>query len=435
MAVPAPGSQREIRRRNLSRVLYSVAEHGPSSRASAAARLGLTRTAVSTLVDELLRGGLLAEQGPESPGGGPGRPGTALALTDSGPCGLGAEIGVDHLSACAVDLRGQVRAHIRVESRSRDSSSEAVLGRLGALVEEVASAARAVELRPSGLGVAVPGLVARGTSTVVHAPNLGWHDIDIAPVLAQAVNKTQAGPPGRGAGLPDAGAGFLEAKAARAAPAPSLTVDNEANLAALAELWRGGARMPRDFVHVSAEVGIGAAVVLDGELLCGSRGFAGELGHTPVRPDGPRCACGGQGCLEQYAGERAILRASGIKEAGSREAGSRETALAALAERAASGEPQALRALGGAGEALGIALAGTVNLLDPGAVVLGGTLARFAPWLLPSLKEQLTCRTAAPGSLPELLVSQLGAEGPLLGAAHTAVRAVLDDPPAYAMRR
>ena len=89
MAAPAPGSQREIRRRNLSRVLYSVAEHGPSSRASAAARLGLTRTAVSTLVDELLRGGLLTEQGPESSGGGPGRPGTALALTAAAPAGWG----------------------------------------------------------------------------------------------------------------------------------------------------------------------------------------------------------------------------------------------------------------------------------------------------------------------------------------------------------
>ena len=423
MAAPAPGSQREIRRRNLSRVLYSVAEHGPSSRASAAARLGLTRTAVSTLVDELLRGGLLTEQGPESSGGGPGRPGTALALTDSGPCGLGAEIGVDHLAVCAIDLRGQVRARTRVESRSRDSSSEAVLSQLGALVEEVASAARAVGLLPSGLCVAVPGLVALGTSTVVHAPNLGWHDTDVARALANAVHDAKAGIPGGEAGLSGRGA-------ERAVRLPALTVDNEANLAALAELWRGGARVPRDFVHVSAEVGIGAAVVLDGELLRGTRGFAGELGHTPVRPDGPECACGGQGCLEQYAGERAILRASGLSGADSR-----ETALTALAERAASGEPKALRALGIAGEALGIVLAGTVNLLDPGAVVLGGTPARFAPWLLPSLKEQLTRRTAAPGSPPELLVSQLGAEGPLLGAAHTAVRAVLDDPPAFATRR
>ncbi|WP_326686047.1 ROK family transcriptional regulator [Streptomyces sp. NBC_01795] len=416
MAVPAPGSQREIRRRNLSRVLYAVAEHGPSSRASAAARLGLTRTAVSTLVDELLRGGLLTEQGPESSGGGPGRPGTALALADSGPCGLGAEIGVDHLAVCAVDLRGRVRARTRVESRSRDSGPEATLGRLGTLVDEVASAARTAGLRPSGLGVAVPGLVARGTSTVVRAPNLGWHDTDIASALAQATPGAEAGPSGSGAGP--------------GASTPPLTVDNEANLAALAELWLGGARMPRDFVHVSAEVGIGAAVVLDGELLRGTRGFAGELGHTPVRPDGPRCACGGQGCLEQYAGERAILRASGADEADPR-----GPALTALAERAASGEAKALQALDGAGEALGIALAGTVNLLDPGAVVLGGTLARFAPWLLPSLEEQLTHRTAAPGSLPELLVSQLGSEGPLLGAAHTGVRAVLDDPPAYAARR
>ncbi|MDJ1132947.1 ROK family protein [Streptomyces iconiensis] len=412
MAAPAPGSQREIRTRNLSRVLYAVAERdSSSSRASVAASLGLTRAAVSTLVDELLRAGLLTERGPALPGGGPGRPGTVLEPSDRGPCGLGAEIGVDHLAVCAVDLGGRVRARTRVEYEGRGSEPAVVLDRLGALVDTVADEVRGAGLRPAGLTVAVPGLVSRGTSRVVRAPNLGWHDTDIATPLAR-----HAAPPQPASGT--------------AASPFAVTVDNEANLAALAEVWLDGGRMPGDFVHVSAEVGIGGAVVFDGEPLRGTRGFAGELGHVPVRPEGPVCACGGRGCLEQYAGEKAVLRAAGIGTEGPREG-----ALTLLAARAEAGDRGALRALDGAGEALGVALAGAVNLLDPGAVVLGGVLARFARWLLPTLENELRSRVAAPGTLPKLLVSELGAEGPLMGAAHCAVRAVLDDPLAHAQPR
>ncbi|MGY1439662.1 ROK family transcriptional regulator [Streptomyces reniochalinae] len=402
--------QREMRRRNLSRVLHAVAEQGPCSRAAVAARLGLTRTAVSTLVEELLRGGLLTEQGTTPPGGaggGPGRPGTALALTDAGPCGLGAEIGVDHLAVCAVDPRGQVRTRARLESDGRGSAPELVLTRLRTLVDEVAQQARGLGLRPVRLAVAVPGLVARGTTTVVRAPNLGWSDTDIASALADPGERGTIETPPLVEALP-------------------LLVDNEANLGALAELWLGSGRVPRDFVHVSAEVGIGAAVVLSGELLRGARGFAGELGHVPVRPDGPRCGCGGRGCLEQYAGEVALLRAAGL-----RTDGARDDALTALAERAGAGDTRARDALEEAGTALGVALAGTVNLLDPRAVVLGGALARFATWLLPALERELRERTAAPGVPPALVISGLGAEGPLLGAAHAAVRVVLDDPLSY----
>ncbi|SCK09013.1 Sugar kinase of the NBD/HSP70 family, may contain an N-terminal HTH domain [Streptomyces sp. WMMB 714] len=399
MAIPAPSSQREMRRRNLSRVLYAVAEADQVSRAAVAARIGLTRASVSTLVEELLRAGFLVELGPGR-SGGVGRPGNALALTDLGPCGLGAEIGVDHLTVCAVDLRGQVRARRTDEAPNRGEGPASVLRRLGSLTERVSADAGAAGLRPAGLAVAVPGLVTRSSTTVVHAPNLGWHDTDIAEHL----------------------------------PGPlRLTVDNEANFGALAELWqREPEDAPADFVHVSAEVGIGAAVVLDGELLRGRRGFAGELGHVPVEPDGPDCACGGSGCLEQYAGEAAMLGAAGVEASG---AGGRSAALAELQARAERGDPDALAALRRAGGALGIALAAAVNLLDPRAVVLGGTLAGLAPWLLPSLEAELRRRTAAPGAVPELAVSAIGSAGPSLGAAHSVVRTVLSDPLPYAAAR
>jgi predicted NBD/HSP70 family sugar kinase len=384
-----PDTQQGMRRRNLARVMHTVSAEGPLSRAAVASRIGLTRAAVSTLVDELIRSGLLEELGPERPGR-VGRPGSALAVSRRGPAGVGAEVGVDHLAACVVDLRGQVRARAVRHGTNRGRSAEPVAKDLTALISQVVAEAEQQGLWPAGLAVAVPGLIARDGRTVVRAPNLDWHDIDFAALLPDAF-----------------------------APA----VDNEANFGALAELWLGEGT-PRDFLHVSAEIGIGAAVMVDGRLLRGTRGFAGELGHVPVEPEGPACPCGGRGCLEQYAGEEAVLRAADLEPG--------EGRVGLLAARAEAGDERVRRALSGAGTALGIALTGAVNLLDPETVVLGGALAALAPWLLPSLKAELARRTAGPAC--PVSVSRFGPEGPLLGAAHAVVRGVLDDPAAVAQR-
>ncbi|MGW0995289.1 ROK family protein [Streptomyces sp. NPDC002523] len=384
-----PDTQQGMRRRNLARVLHAVRAEGPLSRAAVASHIGLTRAAVSTLVDELVRQGLLEELGPGRPGR-VGRPGSALTLSGRGPAGIGAEVGVDHLAVCAVDLRGAVRARAVRHVANRGRTPEPVIEELTALVRRVVAEAEPEGLWPAGLAVAVPGLVARDGRTVVRAPNLGWNDTDLGALLPE--------------GLP-------------------LTVDNEANFGALAELWLGTGT-PRDFLHVSAEIGIGAAVIVDGRLLRGTRGFAGELGHVPVRPDGPSCGCGGRGCLEQYAGEEAVLRAAGLE--------TEEDVVGLLAQRAEAGDEAVRLALHDAGTALGIALTGAVNLLDPETVLLGGALAGLSPWLLPSLEAELTGRTAGPAC--PVAVSGLGPEGPLLGAAHSVVRAVLDDPASVAVR-
>ncbi|MEU3463703.1 ROK family transcriptional regulator [Streptomyces sp. NPDC006733] len=384
------GPQAALRRRNLSAVLHAVASGDHLSRAAVAAEVGLTRATVSTLVDDLIAAGLVTELGAQRPGT-VGRPGTALALSARGPAGIGAEVGVDHLAACVVDLRGTVRARATVEARNRGRAAGQTLGELEGLVRQVTEEAVALGLRPAGLTVAVPGLVGRDQHTVLRAPNLGWQDEHT-----------------------------------------SLTVENEANLGALAELWLGGGAAPAaakapltDFIHVSAEIGIGAALVVNGGLFRGARGFAGELGHVPVYPDGPLCSCGARGCLEQYAGEEAVLRAAGI-------APELPGRLKALRTAAADEDAPALAALEAAGRALGIALSGAVNLLDPQAIVLGGPLSELAPWLLPGVRRELGERVTGGSAL--VVESRLGRDGVLLGAAYSAIRAVLDDPSEWTSR-
>ncbi|MEU4115951.1 ROK family transcriptional regulator [Kitasatospora sp. NPDC028055] len=387
-----PASQQGMRRANLALVLGLIAR-GPRSRAEVAAGTGLTRAAVSSLAEQLISAGLVVEEGPAAPSGKVGRPGTALGLNPLGPGGLGAEIGVRHLGVCVVDLRGEVRAWRREESANHGREPAAVMADLARLVR---SAVAESGLRPAGLTLAVPGLVGSG-GVLQRAANLGWQDVPLAAELRPALRVV--------------GDGLAELP---------VDADNEANLGGLAERWLGEG--PEDFLYVSAEAGVGAAVVVGGRLLRGSRGYAGELGHMPVHPEGRRCACGSHGCLEQYAGEAAVLRAAGL-------AGVPGDWVALLAERAGAGDEPVRTALAGAGAALGIAAAGAVNLLDPAEVVLGGGYARLAPWLVPAMRHELAARvTVRPWAEDRLTVSRLGRRGPLLGAAVGVVRAIVADP-------
>ncbi|WP_329492244.1 ROK family protein [Kitasatospora sp. NBC_01246] len=389
-----PASQQGMRRANLALVLGVIAR-APRSRAEVAAESGLTRAAVSSLAEELIAARLVVEEGPAAPSGKVGRPGTALGLNPEGPAGLGAEIGVEHLGACVVDLRGEVRAWHRQEIRNRDRRPAAVMADLAELLRRAVVDAG---LRPAGLMLAVPGLVGDGDGVLQRAANLGWQDVPLAAELRPA----------------------LRAAGAQGLAELPVEAENEANLGGLAELWLGGA--PDHFLHVSAEAGVGSAIVVGGRLMRGAHGYAGELGHVPVHPDGPRCACGAHGCLEQYAGEAAVLRAAGLE-------GIRGDWVALLAERAGAGDEEVRGALDGAGSALGIASAGAVNLLDPAEVVLGGGYARLAPWLLPGMRAELAARvTVRPWTEERLAVSRLGRRGPLLGAAVGVVRAIVADP-------
>ncbi|WP_031076835.1 ROK family transcriptional regulator [Streptomyces sp. NRRL WC-3742] len=427
-----PASQQGMRRANLALVLGVIAR-APRSRAEVATGTGLTRAAVSSLAEQLIAAGLVVEEGPSAPSGKVGRPGTALGLNPDGPGGLGAEIGVRHLGACVVDLRGEIRAWRREEAANAGRPPGAVLADLAALLRATVAEAG---LAPAGLTLAVPGLVDAG-GVLQRAANLGWADVPLAAELRAALRAGEDDG-GRGGRSPEASAAVAAAADGPRAGEPPPTrgashgglaelpieVDNEANLGGLAERWLGEG--PEDFLYVSAEAGVGAAIVVGGRLLRGARGYAGELGHVPVHPDGPRCACGARGCLEQYAGGAAVLRAAHLTE-------TRGDWAALVADRAAAGDAAAREALARAGRALGTAAAGAVNLLDPAEIVLGGGYARPAPWMLPAMHAELAARvTVRPWSDDRLTVSHLGRRGPLLGAAVGVVRAIIADPGALA---
>ena len=314
---PRPTDQADVRRHNAALVLGCVAENGPLSRARVAAHTGLTRATVGTIVDELLAGGLVAEQGTSS-ATGMGRPGTDLVLRPDGAASVGLEINVDGIVIAVVDLGGTVRHRASRSGDLRDRTAAAVLRSAARMVDDAVAGAYDLGLPVRGIGVAVPGLVDLGEQVLRLAPNLGWTDV---PVVER-----------------------LRSYAVTHWPCP-VVLDNEANLAALGELWRGGHTSTDSFVLVNGDVGVGAGVVLDGRLHRGSRGFGGELGHLTVAPDGPECRCGARGCLEQVAGLDFILRQAGVRDAPR----TGEDAVAPLLTRLRDGDERAVAAVRQAG--------------------------------------------------------------------------------------
>ena len=398
----SPARQDALRPHNLALVLQHIATGEPVTRARLAAATGLTKTTVSSLVDDLVSARLVVELGPEARGE-IGRPGSALALDPSGYAGIGLEINVDYIAVCLANLVGEVR-YLRTRARDNRSQSPAkVLGRAVRMIGTALARAEAARLTVAGLGVAVPGPVETDSGLLRLAPNLGWVDVPVAAILADRL-----------AGLDLA-----------------VVVDNEANLAALGELWFGGHHDLADFIHVSGEIGVGGGVVLSEELFRGVRGFAGEIGHVVVQPDGPRCRCGARGCLEQVAGQEAILRAAGLTGAVGTSIGQPGGSVAELLARARAGDPGTLRAVESAGRALGIGLSATVNVVDPSTVVLGGLYAALEPWLRGPLLEELSERAITHRWSPvQLLASRLGPDAAVRGAAGVVVKRVLSEPAA-----
>ncbi|MFC9651935.1 ROK family protein [Streptomyces sp. NPDC056937] len=393
-----------VRRHNLSLVLRAVRDEGEATRAGVAARVGLTRAAVSSLVEQLLDSGFLSESG-KTFSGQAGRPGTVLKVTRTGPAGIGVEINIDYVSVCVVDLSGTDRVRLTEHLDNRGSRPSDVLTRCARVAARTLESAAEQDLLPVGVQLALPGLVSGGR--VRQAPNLGWNLVPSDELFASALAELRPDLP----------------------PLP-VSSENEANLAALAELWFGELGPLRTFLYLTGEIGVGGALVLNGELLRGAHGFAGEIGHVVVDPEGPLCRCGSRGCLEQYAGQSALLRAAGIDE----NAG--VPGVAELGLRADAGDPQAIAAVERAGQTLGRVLSGAVNLFDPDAVVLGGIYRELMPWLSPAADQELTARVVSGlwESDSGRLRGSSSAGDAARGAAALVVQAVLADPVAYVHR-
>ncbi|HEX2844806.1 MAG TPA: ROK family protein [Candidatus Limnocylindria bacterium] len=382
-----------VRRANLSAIARELHLRGPQSRSELGLRTGLTRSAIRGLIGELSAAGLV-DEARSSSAGLPGRPSPIVRPDPRAAVVLALEINVDSLAAALVGFGGTVHDLRRADRPRGHLSSEAIVGDLVELVTPMLAAHGSRRILAIGVGVA--GVVRRSDGLVRHAPNLGWRDVPLGEALSRAL----------GLDLP-------------------LSVANEADLGGLAEHRRGAAIGASAVIYVAGEVGVGGNLLVDGQPVVGAAGYAGEIGHMPVNPEGAACGCGSIGCWETEIGERAMLLRAGRPAGGGREA------VASLIDAAQSGDPAATAAMEHTGTWLGIGLAGLVNIFNPGLIVLGGLLGRVHPLIAEQVEAVLDRRAlSASRELVRVVPAALGVDGAVLGAAELAFEGFLADPTA-----
>jgi glucokinase-like ROK family protein len=256
-------------------------------------------------------------------------------------------------------------------------------------------------LRPLGIGLGVPGLVDIRQGKLVFAPNLGWSNVPLRLMWSQRFN------------LP-------------------VFVENEANAAALGEYYFGAARNVSSFIYLSAGIGLGGGVLIDSKLFRGSSGYAGEVGHMTIDPEGELCGCGKRGCWETKVGPRAVLRrvrkvlTDGNRSMISDLAGGNLDSITIdmVVQAARLGDDVAKEALQDVGKYLGIGIVNLVNIFNPDLIVLGGALSLANEFLLPVI-EGTVCESALrpPCENMRFVASAHGADACVMGA----VALVLDD--------
>ncbi len=367
-----------IRDINRQLVLNYVREHGPISRAEIARRVMLQRSTVSAIVDELLDDHLVEDVGKgESTGG---RCANLLRLCGGQPAAIGVDISPIRTTVVSSDIAGLVLGKREFPT---DPDPEKTLSLVIAAINELPrKASRQIE----GVGVSLPGLVDPLTGHALFIPYFNWRDLDIEGRI-------------------------------RAATGFKVTIDNDANAAALAELWFGSAEVSetRDFILVFVSEGLGTGIILDRQVYRGAAGAAGEFGHMIIGQKAPvACSCGGYDCWEAFASGRATAaryaQLSGLHDSGQR------PSFEQVIQHALDGEESAQTALLETARNLSIGISNLIVGFSPELIVIGGPLARAWPLVadvLGSIVER-SVRRGLPSA--RIIPSTLGERATLMGA-------------------
>jgi len=362
-----------IRDINRQIVLNYVREREPISRAAIARETALQRSTISEIVEALTGEGLVEEIGEGKSTGG--RRPTLLRLRIVGAIAIGVNITPTYTTIASSDLAGVV---VQQEAFPTDPAPERTLNRIIEIIRQFSN-----QSSIEGIGVSIPGLVDPATGKVIFVPYFKWRDLPIAEMIS------------RSTGLP-------------------VTIDNDANAVALAELWFGRpeVRDARDFILVLVADGVGTGIIFDGQVYRGVRGAAGEFGHMIVGSNAPvLCSCGNDDCWEAFSSERAAS-ARYQKFSGGRGAPD----FATLIDRAMDGEREAKTALTETARFLGTGISNLIVGFSPEVVIVSGAITQAWPLIEKALTEKIerSVRRGLPSA--RILRSTLNGDPTLMGA-------------------
>ncbi len=394
--------QLNMRQSNLSLVFRELRRQ-PRSRAQLAIDIDMTKGAVSSLVAEL-EDRLLLRISTEGTPRTVGRPARDVTLMNNRALGLGLSLSVDYVVAAVVNLAGETigrhEVPVHVPGLSASELTSTVVELAGNICAKPPFTDPGVLL--AGVAVGAPDLVDARSGVIRRSPTIGLTDYPLRQVLLGALQ-----------GLTG-----------------NIQVDNDANLAALAEYRGGSAAGVSNLVYLTGSTGIGGGIISEGRLLRGTAGYAGEVGHMVIDPRGSLCTCGNIGCWEAECGLQAFLAAAADAGDAVRDL---RTPLDArfdiVVARARRGDPRTLDAIQKAGTSLGLGLSSLINIFNPDAIVLGGYFAKLFGYLIDPTRRTVHQRVMAESlAACQILPSELGLYAGAIGAAHLVIDQIVTNP-------
>ncbi len=362
----------EINRANQITVLRLVRENEGISRAEISRLCGLSRPAVSSIVDTLInKHRLVIETGFGEAAGVGGRRPRCLAFNGTEHFIIGVDVGTTKISAVVANLNAHIKAEKSVPTQY-ESGFENVMSRCSDAIDAVIAESGIASKRILGIGVAIGGLVNRNTHIVEFAPKFGWEDVDPVAELSKRTD------------IP-------------------VICDYVVRVMTLGEKWYGKGAQYDDFLCVSLGHGMGAGMVIDGDLFYGSAGMCGELGHIPIDKDSDVvCKCGNKGCLSALASGYGIARAAerAIKNGNTSEKllamcdnDTSQITAEMVANAAKLGDPLAQKVLSQAAEYIGLGIATMIHLFNPEAIFIGGGVVQSGEILFETIKKTIEKHT------------------------------------------
>lgn len=398
-------NQEDLRNHNLSVTLDTLLRaQKPMSRADLAKETGLTKATLSLLASMLIDSGVVQEGEPVV-STTYGRPSTPLEIHGGSIAGIGLQINTDGYGCLALDLNGDTLGQEWVSEDMTGTDPYEIFAKLDAMTFPLESRLKRCGCKVVGAGLALPGIVTDDMWLLV-ARNLGWENVNLTRFNVVRRLDVVAG---------------NEAKMAAIAQIPGYATERASFLNVVDRT--------DSFIYLSTDIGIGGAVVRDGEVVMGSHGFAGEIGHLSVAMDGPLCSCGRHGCLEAFAGRRALVEAAGIAEDG--DATSSE-AIDMFLQRWRAGDSDVAKVVDQAADALVSAIASAVNLVDVDTVLLGGLWTHFGDELATVLEGRLRSEILGyPNVKIRVFVPPVALHPSLYGAAEMGLRRFIENPLGY----
>ena len=398
-------NQEDLRNHNLSVTLDTLLRaQKPMSRADLAKETGLTKATLSLLASMLIESGVVQEGEPVV-STTYGRPSTPLEIRGGSIAGIGLQINTDGYGCLALDLNGDTLGREWVSEDMTGTDPYEIFAKLDAMAFPLESRLKRRGCKVVGAGLALPGIVTDDMWLLV-ARNLGWENVNLTRFNVVRRLDVVAG---------------NEAKMAAIAQIPGYATERAPFLNVVDRT--------DSFIYLSTDIGIGGAVVRDGEVVMGSHGFAGEIGHLSVAMDGPLCSCGRHGCLEAFAGRRALVEAAGIAEDG--DATSSE-AIDMFLQRWRAGDSDVAKVVDQAADALVSAIASAVNLVDVDTVLLGGLWTHFGDELATVLEGRLRSEILGyPNVKIRVFVPPVALHPSLYGAAEMGLRRFIENPLRY----